>query len=127
MSMMRSRRSMTRPWRRWSATTRSADKAREAANCGVAEHQGPSAIRGHRPAAAVVREAVSFPADEAHLLAGGLARRLNEQIVRVAGMLPGGAEQEYGFTCECGCGETVTLSLSRLVEDGAWVAGHKPS
>jgi hypothetical protein len=92
----------------------------------MTEHEGPSAIPGHRLAAAVVREAVSFPVDEAHILAGGLARRLNEQIVRVAGMLPGGTEQEYGFACECGCGETVTLSLSKLVEGGAWVAGHKP-
>jgi hypothetical protein len=92
----------------------------------MAEHQGTSPIRGHGPAAAVVREAVSLPADEAHILAGGLARKLNEQIVRVAGMLPGGTEQEYGFTCECGCGETVTLSPSSLIEGGAWVAAHKP-
>jgi hypothetical protein len=92
----------------------------------MAEHHGKSATGGQGSAAAVAREAASSPADEAHILAGSLARRLNEQIVRLAGMLPGGNEQEYGFTCECGCRETVTLSLSRLVEDGAWVAGHKP-
>jgi hypothetical protein len=74
----------------------------------------------------VVREAVSFPAQEAHGLAAGLARRLNEQIVRVAEMLPAGTEHEYGFACECGCDETVLLSLSTFVEGGAWVAGHKP-
>jgi len=66
------------------------------------------------------------PVDETHGSAGGPARRLNEQIVRVAGMLPGGTEHEYGFTCECGCGETVTLSLSRFVEAGAWASGHDP-
>lgn len=93
----------------------------------MAEHHGKSAIRGHTPAAAVVREAFSSPADEARILAGSLARRLNEQIVRLAGMLPGGNEQEYGFTCECGCRETVTLSLSRLVAGGAWIAGHEPT
>ena len=99
---------------------------RESAYCGMSKHQGTSAIRGHRPDAAVVREAVSFPAQEAHGLAAGLARRLNEQIVRVAEMLPAGTEHEYGFACECGCDETVLLSLSTFVEGGAWVAGHKP-
>jgi hypothetical protein len=92
----------------------------------MTEHQGTSAIRGPRSATVVVREAVSFPAQEAHGLAGGLARRLNEQIVCVAEMLPAGTEHDYGFTCECGCGETVTLSLVNFVEGGAWVVGHKP-
>jgi hypothetical protein len=92
----------------------------------MAKRQGTSAIRGNGPEAAVVREAVSLAAEEAHGQAGGLARRLNEQIVCVAEMLPGGTEHEYGFTCECGCDETITLSLSTFVEDGAWVAGHQP-
>jgi hypothetical protein len=90
------------------------------------EHEGTSAIREHGPDTAVVREAFLFPADETHRLAGSLARRLNEQIVRVAEMLPGRTEHEYGFSCECGCGETVPLSLAKFVESGAWVAGHEP-
>jgi hypothetical protein len=91
----------------------------------MSEHERTD-MRGRSAEAAVVGEAVSFRGDEAHVLAAGLARRLNEQIVRVAGMLPGGAEQEYGFSCECGCGETVTLGLSALVDGGAWVVDHQP-
>jgi hypothetical protein len=92
----------------------------------MSEHQGTSAIRRQGPNAAVAREAVSFPADEAHGLAAGLARKLNEQIARVAELLPAGTEHEYGFTCECGCDETITLRPSTFGEGGAWVAGHKP-
>jgi hypothetical protein len=92
----------------------------------MSDAQGTSATRGIRSDGAGVREAVSFPEDDARGLAAGLARRLNEQIVRVAEMLPAGTEHEYGFTCECGCGETVTLNLSTFVDGGAWAGGHKP-
>jgi hypothetical protein len=50
----------------------------------------------------------------------GVARALNIQIRRVADMLPGGLEQEYGFSCECGCGE-VRLSGADFDECGAWL------
>jgi hypothetical protein len=81
--------------------------------------ESPQAFRGHL----LGRQP---RAENARGLAGGLARRLNEQIVRVAEMLPGATEHEYGFTCECGCGKTVLLSLATFVEGGAWIAGHKP-
>jgi hypothetical protein len=52
---------------------------------------------------------------------------LNVQIRRIAEMLPGGLEHEYGFTCECGCGEIVRLSGTDLdPERGAWLDGHNP-
>ena len=55
------------------------------------------------------------------------ARALNVQIRRVAEMLPGGLEQEYGFSCECGCGEIVRLSGADLDrKSGAWLDGHRP-
>jgi hypothetical protein len=51
---------------------------------------------------------------------------LNVQIRRLAEMLPGGAEHEYGFTCECGCGEIVPISAAEFDSDGgAWLAGHR--
>ena len=53
---------------------------------------------------------------------GGGARALNVQIRRVAEMLPGGLEHEYGFTCECGCGETVRLSAEDLDRKSGGVA-----
>jgi hypothetical protein len=57
----------------------------------------------------------------------GGARALNVQIRRIAEMLPGGLEHEYGFTCECGCGEIVRLSGTDLdPERGAWLDGHNP-
>jgi hypothetical protein len=52
---------------------------------------------------------------------------LNVQIRRVAEMLPGGLEHEYGFSCECGCGEIVQLSAADLDRrSGAWLDGHQP-
>jgi hypothetical protein len=54
----------------------------------------------------------------------GTARALNVQIRRIAGMLTGGLEHAYGFTCECGCGETVQLSAAGFDRDGAWLEGH---
>lgn len=54
------------------------------------------------------------------------ARALNMQIRRLAGMLPGGLEHEYGFACECGCGEIVRRSASELEPDrGVWLEGHR--
>jgi hypothetical protein len=58
----------------------------------------------------------------------GVAKALNAQVRRVAEMLPGGLEHEYGFTCECGCGEIVRLSAADLDPmGGAWVDGHRPT
>lgn len=49
------------------------------------------------------------------------------QIWRLAGMLPGGLEHEYGFACECGCGEIVRRSASESERDGGvWLEGHRP-
>jgi hypothetical protein len=57
---------------------------------------------------------------------GGVARALNVQIRRVAEMLPGGLEHEYGFSCECGCGEIVRLCAADLErKSGAWLDGHQ--
>jgi hypothetical protein len=58
-------------------------------------------------------------------LATGITRALNMQIRRLADMLPGGLEHEYGFSCECGCGEIVLLPAAEFdLEHGAWVEGH---
>ena len=54
----------------------------------------------------------------------GIANALNNQIRRLAEMLPGGLEHEYGFSCECGCGETVRLSAAEFARAGAWLDGH---
>jgi len=55
------------------------------------------------------------------------ARSLNEQIRRLAGMLGGGADHLYAFTCECGCGATVSLSAAQYDgEGGCWASGHPP-
>lgn len=56
------------------------------------------------------------------------ATSFNEQlrvtVVAVAGESADG--HEYGFLCECGCGETVWLVLARYDEQGgAWLAGHR--
>jgi len=54
------------------------------------------------------------------------ARALNEQIMRVAGMLPGGTEHGYAFTCECGCGELARRTGTQFEHDGgAWLDGHR--
>jgi hypothetical protein len=53
------------------------------------------------------------------------AHALNMQICRLAGMLPGGLEHEYGFACECGCGELVARSATEFERaGGAWLHGH---
>jgi hypothetical protein len=49
------------------------------------------------------------------------------QIVRLADMLPGGHEQAYGFSCECGCGEIVSITADEYARDGAWLDGHDPT
>lgn len=47
------------------------------------------------------------------------------QIRRLAEMLPGGREHVYGFSCECGCGETLQVSAADFdLEGGAWLDGH---
>jgi hypothetical protein len=48
------------------------------------------------------------------------------QIVRLAGLLPGGLEHAYGFSCECGCGEIVSITPDDYEAGGAWLAGHNP-
>jgi len=50
------------------------------------------------------------------------------QILRIAGMLNGGLTHEYGFTCQCGCGEMVQLSVADFkLANGAWLDGHRDS
>jgi hypothetical protein len=57
------------------------------------------------------------------------AKSFNSQL-RVTVVAVGGASadgREYGFLCECGCGETVRLVLAEYDEQGgAWLDGHKP-
>jgi len=56
----------------------------------------------------------------------GTARALNMQIRRLADMLPGGLEHEYGFSCECGCRGIVRLPATEFDrEHGAWLEGHQ--
>jgi hypothetical protein len=50
---------------------------------------------------------------------------LNMQIRRLAELLPGGLEHEYGFSCECGCGQIARLSAAEFDRGGgAWLDGH---
>jgi hypothetical protein len=50
--------------------------------------------------------------------------QLRVTVVAVAGASADG--HEYGFLCECGCGETVRLMLAGYDEQGgAWLAGHR--
>jgi hypothetical protein len=68
----------------------------------------------------------SIAGDARKQVDGGVARALNAQIRRVAEMLPGGLEHEYGFSCECGCGEILRLSAADLErKSGAWLDGHQ--
>jgi hypothetical protein len=56
----------------------------------------------------------------------GIARALNMQIRRIADMLPGGLEHEYGFSCECGCGGIARRPAAAFdSEGGAWLDGHR--
>ena len=55
----------------------------------------------------------------------GIAKALNQQIRRLADMLPGGLDHLYGFSCECGCGKTFQLSAAEFDrQEGAWLNGH---
>ena len=55
------------------------------------------------------------------------ADAFNKQL-RVTAVAIGGASadgHEYGFLCECGCGETVMLVLAEYdMQGGAWREGH---
>jgi hypothetical protein len=58
------------------------------------------------------------------------AKSFNDQlrvtVVAVAGAHADG--HEYGFLCECGCGEAVMLVLADYeLEGGAWLEGHRPT
>jgi hypothetical protein len=57
------------------------------------------------------------------------AKAFNDQL-RVSVVAIGGASadgHEYGFLCECGCGETVMLVLADYdLQGGAWREGHRP-
>jgi hypothetical protein len=56
-----------------------------------------------------------------------LARALNEQIALLATKLPPDGDHKYGFTCECGCGDIVPLTLLAFQEAaGGWIDGHEP-
>ena len=58
-----------------------------------------------------------------------IAKALNQEIRRIAETLadPGGDDNPYAFVCECGCGQTVMISLDQFDrEGGAWLEGHKP-
>jgi hypothetical protein len=52
---------------------------------------------------------------------------LNQQIRRLATMLPSSAETKFGFGCECGCGTVVALTPTHFDDHGAWADGHKPA
>jgi hypothetical protein len=49
------------------------------------------------------------------------AKALNKPIRRLASMLPGGLDHEYGFACECGCDEIVARSAADFERDGGGV------
>lgn len=58
------------------------------------------------------------------------AKSFNNQL-RVTAVAIAGASADghnYGFLCECGCGETVRLNLAEYdLQGGAWLEGHEPS
>lgn len=56
-----------------------------------------------------------------------IVRELNRQVRRLASQLGDDYDETYGFICECGCGETVTLTASEFDRgDGTWLDGHEP-
>lgn len=59
-------------------------------------------------------------------MASERAVKLNEQIARVAQLLPAG-DHEFGFSCECGCDELVRPSLASYENQGAWIDSHRPN
>lgn len=57
-------------------------------------------------------------------------KALNQQLRRMAELLPGTKDEnhKYGFSCECGCGQIVALSAPEFDrEGGAWAEGHEPA
>jgi hypothetical protein len=57
------------------------------------------------------------------------AKVFNEQLRRTVVAIGGASADghEYGFLCECGCGETVMLVLADYdLQGGAWLMGHRP-
>jgi hypothetical protein len=56
-------------------------------------------------------------------------KALNAQIRHMAGLLPGkdDPDYKYGFSCECGCGKIVPLSLREFDREGAWADAHGPA
>jgi hypothetical protein len=56
-------------------------------------------------------------------------RALNDQIRQLADRLPGANDPShlYGFSCECGCGKIVALSVGDFDREGAWAEGHRPA
>ena len=55
------------------------------------------------------------------------AKAFNQQLRVTAEALGGHPEggHEYGFVCECGCGETAMVTLSEYDRaGGAWLEGH---
>ena len=58
------------------------------------------------------------------------ARAFNRQLRETAAVLSGhaGGGHEYAFVCECGCEQTVMLTLRDYDrQGGAWLEGHKPA
>jgi hypothetical protein len=57
------------------------------------------------------------------------AKAFNKQLRQTAAVLAGhaGGGHAYAFVCECGCEQTVKLTLPEYDrQGGAWVDGHKP-
>lgn len=57
-------------------------------------------------------------------------KALNDQIRRMADLLPGAKDpnHKYGFSCECGCGKIVGLSALEFdLAGGAWAEGDRPA
>lgn len=86
---------------------------------------GDAALKSERRVARDCRPAKSFnnqPRPDA-------ATSFNNQL-RVTAVAIGGASadgHEYGFLCECGCGETVRLDLAEYdLRGGAWLDRHEP-
>ena len=56
----------------------------------------------------------------------GAITKWNEEVRRLADMLPESADTRFGFLCQCGCGEMVPLTAATFDAHGGWVDGHKP-
>jgi hypothetical protein len=56
-----------------------------------------------------------------------LAIEVNGHILKVGEVFEGIASDDatMEFFCECGCFETVELTLAEYRANGAWVAGHR--